>query len=313
MKKASTILILCLFLIGIVAVKPMPAVANPYNDEPPSIEIQYPVQDGVYRFNAPFIARVYVSGGYAPIEEKVTSLSYSLDGKPDVALEKNFGYNLWMFVSDVLNGLSDGKHTLFVHGQTTLSNQGENLRISSFNSTVSFSVDTQSPPSDTTASQIKVLAPENNTTHMLGFVLNYWTSKPMVWARFNLNNRENITINGNLTGPIYPQQNGNATYTLTMYYADMEGVVVASEPVTFKVGLYPPNATPILPDWSKIPFPGPWSTPTPTPTSPILSPNMLFILVTAISIVAIVTVTFFAHRKRLIKKQSTSKSRNETV
>ena len=106
-----------------------------------------------------------------------------------------------------------------------------------------------------------------------------------------------------MTGPFYPSQSGNATYNLTMYAADLHGNIVASEPIRFSVGLYPPNSTPIMPDWSKLP-PGPWNTqwntPTPTPkTSGMFSPNLLIGIV-AVSAFAIVTLTLLVHRKRSI-------------
>lgn len=189
---------------------------------PPELTVMSPVEGGVYNCNVPLVLNITITPKLTGWE-KILDLSYSLDGSSEVALpfpDKDIDSN--NYVTGVLYGLSDGFHTLFVSGLTSYKN--------AFNSTVNFSV--KAKPVDSIPLKIVPLAP-TNTTYLGGTALrlNFWVNKPILWAQYSLNGAENASIIANTT--VLSCNLGSNC--LTVYAADEDGNVAASETVTFTV------------------------------------------------------------------------------
>jgi hypothetical protein len=195
--------------------------ANFIEYKPPKLEILSPAETGDYNSNVPLILNITITPKLTGWE-RITNLTYSLDGNPMVALllpDEDVESN--NYVTDVLYGLSDGTHTLTVLGLTSVGNI--------FNSTVNFNVKTQAP--DYTPLQIIPLTPTNTTYLGNAVRLNFWVNKPILWVQYSLNNAENATLIANYT--LVPCNLG--TNTLTLYAADEEGNVAASKTITFSM------------------------------------------------------------------------------
>ena len=191
---------------------------------PPKLTIMSPAENGVYSSNVPLVLNITITPKLTGWE-KMVNLSYSLDGNPPVdlpLLDKDVESN--NYVTAVLYGLSDGSHTLTVSGLTSYGN--------AFNSTVNFFV--KGKPADSTPLKIVPLTPTNTT--YLGTVirLNFWTNKPILWAQYSLNGAENATVIENST--LLSCDLG--TNHLTVYAADEEGNLEASETVTFTTFMF---------------------------------------------------------------------------
>ena len=165
----------------------------------------------------------------------LTNLSYSLDRKPDISLSFHSDYGgpkTTIFVSDVLCGLTDGEHTLLVHGLTEWGN--------TFNSIVTFGVDTTTPV-------VSITSPQNVAYDGNDVPLTFTIEKPtsldrpisldgsvptfakVLWIRYSLDGQNNLTIHGNttLTGL------SNGAHNITIYAKDTYGNTGASQTVFF--------------------------------------------------------------------------------
>ena len=137
-KIAALLSIIILFAVAVPFSSLKIVSANPAPIQtwsPPEISILSPIENGTYNSNVPLSLKItlFVQGYYL---EQLMNLSYNLDGKPDIALTSysfvgpDYSDRATLFVSERLSGLTDGQHTLTVHGITKWYH--------SFSSTVNF-------------------------------------------------------------------------------------------------------------------------------------------------------------------------------
>jgi hypothetical protein len=145
MKRAITLLLALVFLapLGTQVVYALPD-GLPY--EPPVVTISSPSQDRTYNVaDMPLSVTVQIFRFIYHNMETLKSLNYSLDGQAAVPMtliapsDLSPGYQV--HGNGVLTGLVDGVHSVTVYGETAISGLSEN-----FNATVSFRVDTSTPP-----------------------------------------------------------------------------------------------------------------------------------------------------------------------
>ena len=196
---------------------PKTALANFKPWSPPKANIHSPLPNVTYCSNVPLAITVVVTG-YGPWPDEATSLFYSLDWKPDVALAyENVSYPL----TDMLSGLSDGVHTLVVSGSTS--------RGYYFSTNVTFTVNSSACLENNKPLKIGILFPENET--YVGMpALNFWVSKPIAWAEYSVNNNANITVLGNVTRWFCPSGPNN----VTVFAVDITGNI-SSETAYFNI------------------------------------------------------------------------------
>ncbi len=200
------------------------ASANFTHYYPPNLTILSPKENDVYNSNVPLVLNITLTPKLTGWET-LTNLTYSLDEHSTVALpllDKDVESN--NYLTDVLYSLNDGAHTLTVSGLTNFGN--------AFNSTVNFQVKAQ--PADSTPLQIIPLTPTNTTYLGSVVTLNFRVNKPILWAQYSLNNAEKVAIIANITR--FSCNLG--TNNITLYAADEQGNVVASEIVTFTTFLF---------------------------------------------------------------------------
>jgi hypothetical protein len=223
---------------------------------PPELAILSPLQNATYSSNVPLNLKVttYMKGWSA---ETLMSISYSLDGKPDVTLPSLYGYDptddIVTFVNDRISSLNDGQHTVTFHGLTNWHN--------SFSATVNFTVNTSSMIWDNDAPKVSIISPKNETyTYMLytfnRIPLNFSVNRLFVWAKLSLDGEANRTVNGNTIEVEYGYGNysyhnvtvyvidpaGNIGVSETIYFATIEPAFPSPPPLTIKI-VSPQNST----------------------------------------------------------------------
>ena len=121
-----------------------------------------------------------------------------------------------------LSGLTDGNHTLTIYDGGQYLGNLQRYEISGF-AIANFSIDTSTPL--LSPLQIK------NAYYSSNVPLNFTISEPASWIAYSLDNRANVTINGNttLTGLT------DGLHFLTVYANDTAGNMGASENITFSV------------------------------------------------------------------------------
>jgi hypothetical protein len=226
MDKTALILIAVLLLLAVFAIETFsvkPVSANPKPYYPPALTILSPVQNGTYSPNVPLTLDLSLTPKYQGWEKPV-NLSYCLDEKAVVALDlrdKDSESNLYF--SDVLSGLSDGVHNLLVQGIT----DWQNL----FNSTVTFTVDSNLQAQDNKPPKITVTFPENKSYLSYGQItLNFSVNGPFLWARYSIDNQANTTT---IHDHIVLSLISPGGHSLTVYAVDSSGNVGASNTVEF--------------------------------------------------------------------------------
>lgn len=226
-RTASTMIIILLllvsFMVGVPFFKTASANPAPKDWHPPELMILSPSQNGNYRSNVPLTLNITLTPKLTGWET-LTNLSYILDGKSAVAVAfAGPDQSGEVFVSDVLYGLSDGEHTLFVKGSTDWGN--------TFSSNVTFTVNPSTQAPDNNPPRISIIFPENKSYLSNGQIcLNFSVNKPFLWARYSLDNQANITVLGNQTMfPFLPP----GSHSITMYAVDSEGNTAASDTIEF--------------------------------------------------------------------------------
>jgi hypothetical protein len=111
--------------------------------------------------------------------------------------------------------IPDGTHRLTFYANIHDGSQGS--------SSVDFTIN--APPS------IVILSPENKTYETADLPLNFTVNKPMKWAGYSLDEKENITVTGNST--ITSLTDG--FHSITVYANDTSGNIGASQTMNFSV------------------------------------------------------------------------------
>jgi len=114
--------------------------------DPPIVTIVSPSLNTTYSVSdVPFNVTVQIRGFIYYNIERISWLNYSLDGQTAIPMElivpSNLSPGYYVYGNDALTGLSDGTHNLTIYGETYVGGLTEN-----FNATVSFTVDTSTPP-----------------------------------------------------------------------------------------------------------------------------------------------------------------------
>lgn len=114
--------------------------------EPPVVTVLSPSPNGTYnKPDVPLNVTVQIFGFIYHNMETIKWLNYSLDGQTAIPMTLIVPLDLYpgyyVYGNDILTGLSDGTHSLTIHGETAISGLRGN-----FNTTVSFTVDTSTTP-----------------------------------------------------------------------------------------------------------------------------------------------------------------------
>jgi hypothetical protein len=127
------------FLSGML-IESVSANMMPY--KPPEVSVLSPSPNGTCHISdVPLQVQFRLFGQTPQSLEHLESLNYSLDGQEDVHIPfeypLSYGPGDYMYANDTLFGLSDGIHSLMVHGETTIGAEKKY-----FNATISFTVNT---------------------------------------------------------------------------------------------------------------------------------------------------------------------------
>src|SRR3972149_12128689 len=223
--RVATVIIIALMFASLVMIPfcVNKSAANPIW-EPPELTILSPVQGKTYNTNVPLALNITLFQNLASWE-KLTDLYYCLDENPKTKIIiENSSKSNEVLISEILHNLSNGNHTLFIYGETDWGN--------AIDSNVTFIVNSSIPVSDNFPPRVTVLFPENETYFSVGFKidLTFQTNKPLIWARFSLDNQANETIFGNTTITKFALA---GAHNIKVYFADYEGNIGASETIQF--------------------------------------------------------------------------------
>lgn len=135
---------------------------------------------------------------------------YSIDNQANVTITNETN----------LLGLSQGEHSLIIYANDSLGNMGSS-------NTVFFSVDTLAP-------NIVIIFPQNQSYGSTDIQLTLVINKSIARLAYNIDEKENVTIIGNVTLPALP----NGSHRLTVYATDELGNS-GSETVYFNIEPFP--------------------------------------------------------------------------
>jgi len=119
------------------------AKANPKPYYPPEISIFSPSPNQIYNSSDVLLnVSVTIYGVTFPPWDNITSLYYSLDGKQDIPISYSRGYIHDYYGKTTLSNLSDGPHSIIIHGENTPFRvvSGGSTERTYFNATVTFTV-----------------------------------------------------------------------------------------------------------------------------------------------------------------------------
>jgi len=145
-RTAFALILVFVFLVTLLSETRLVQVAYaqfeglPY--DPPIVAVASPSVNEVYSSSdVPLNVTVQIRGFIYKNIERVRWVNYSLDGQTAIPLElivpSDLSPGYYVHGNDVLTGLSDGTHNLTIYGETYVGGL-----TGSFNSTVSFTVDT---------------------------------------------------------------------------------------------------------------------------------------------------------------------------
>lgn len=139
---------------------------------------------------------------------KLTSwMGYSLDGQINATIGGNV----------TLVGLSEGSHTIRVYANDTNGLMG-------CSDTVYFVV-------DTIPCEIGILSPQNKTYSTTSVALDFTVNELTSWIAYNLDDRANMTVTGNVTLSELP----DGSHNIIVYAKDVAGNIGASVMIYFSV------------------------------------------------------------------------------
>ena len=200
----------------------------PLAPEPFIVSVETPINASTYLSDVPLVFNVSLPLFIA----STPSIIYSLDGQ-----SASVGYEIFRegkFYSAMLEGLSDGWHTLTVAvtGESAYdedpgpSMKGNKVTMSDSVS-VTFLVDATSPGID-------LLSPRSENYVSADVALDFILSEPVDYLTYSLDGKDNVTITDNTTLNGLP----NGVHSATVYARDVAGNTGASETITFTVNAY---------------------------------------------------------------------------
>ncbi len=198
----------------------------------PEITAISPAQNGIYNLpNIPLEVNVTTFRySPSPVQEGIAWLNYSLDGQLEVAANiTNLGPGVpgvchIEMANGILSGMSDGSHTVYIHGNTTFDKYPA-IPETSFSLTIYFKVDTVHPT-------LKVLSPQSEATYTSSNVtLNFTVNEQVGWAGYSIDGEDVITtrLNTTIVGLSY------RTHVLRVYANDSAGNECFSPTIAFTV------------------------------------------------------------------------------
>jgi hypothetical protein len=100
-------------------------------------------------------------------------------------------------------------------------------------------------PTPTTAPEIKILTPANQTYNESNVSIVFTVNKPLNWTGYSLNEEGNVTVTGNFTLISLP----NGIHNVTVYANDTLGNMGVSETIIFTVAVpeLVPEPFPVVP------------------------------------------------------------------
>jgi hypothetical protein len=225
-----TILLILILLVPLVEV----ASANFKPELVPLIKSVSPSPNTIYNQNTIPLEVTVEMRRYAPSSyafEQLVWMNYSIDGQPEVYASVTntkrpdtsgiVGYN--GFATGTLSGLADGAHSIYLHGQTTLTGYSF-VPETSFNLTVYFVVDSVTPT-------MHVLSPQTKTYYSTSIPLEFTSDKQLSWSGYGLDQNLAVTTK---TGTDLTGLSAGA-HTLRVYGKDNAGNIFASQSVEFTV------------------------------------------------------------------------------
>jgi hypothetical protein len=153
------------------------------------------------------------------LNETVSQMSYSLDGKSNVTISEN---------SAVLPVLSDGSHNIVVYARDLAGNTGTS-RI------IRFTVDTQPP-------NISILSPQNRSYNTTNIPLTLAANEKIRWFDYSVDGQANVTISGNHTLELE-----DGRHNIVVYACDLAGNIGASSTVYFTKDTVAPTISVLSP------------------------------------------------------------------
>ena len=234
-KKLLMVSVITILLIPILLLPLVEVVSANFKPElVPLIKSVSPSPNTIYNQHAIPLEVTVEMRRYAPSSyafEKLAWMNYSIDGQPEVNASVTntqrpetsgiVGYN--GFATGTLSGLADGAHSVYLHGQTTLTGYSF-IPETSFNLTVYFVV-------DSVTQSIHVLSPQPKTYCSTSIPLTFTSDKQLAWAEYGLD--QNIAVTTK-TGTDLTGLSAGA-HTLRVYGKDNAGAIYASQSVEFTV------------------------------------------------------------------------------
>jgi hypothetical protein len=255
-QKARTAVFTIAFLFLAMAIQPQTATGNMLYPSPQLI-VSSPSENGTYQSNVPLNVKVDLFGS-----ETLRWLGFSLDGKPEVGIFVNTRSGS-VTGADMLYGLSNGWHGIYIRGETSLNITFEKM--------IFFLADTVPP-------NASILSVENETYNSSDVPLIFSVDKNCSWIAYSLDNRANITVNGNTT--------------LTGLFEGSHGIIVYANDTVGNIGCSQTTFFTIVRESE--------STDTPNPQPDWYSSAML-VTVASVTLAFAISVTllvYFKKRKR---------------
>ena len=228
----------------------------PTNQEPPDapiLSIAKPLNDETQTTSdVDLDFTVYVEGWNEYLHANLSWVGYSLDEKPDVTFVGSYGtprlltdLRVSMFGSDAratefhfsgkLKGVIDGIHSLkvsalYVGDYSPAPYKIENFSVVGCSQRIFFSIDTHPP-------EISILSPESRTYNVTDISLNVTFSEPVLWVRYSLDEKANVTLNMNNTMSLNHSftEFSEGRHNLTLYACDRFGHTGVSDDIEFMV------------------------------------------------------------------------------
>lgn len=231
----ATLCILLLMLPLLLMSSVEYASAN-FDYHPPRVTVISPVTDMTYDNQASIALSVKVEmyswdGSFN--WEQLAEVKYSLDGQPDgSATIENKAKNGVSegFATATLSGVTEGAHSLYIYGKTTLSKSSERA---SFDRTIFFVVGKVTPT-------IQVLSPQQKTYNSKDVSLLFKSDKPLTWTGYSLDQKMVVT---SLPSAVITNL-FNGEHYLRVYGNDTDGNICASQEIVFTInGKNPPTVT----------------------------------------------------------------------
>jgi hypothetical protein len=229
--------ILLLFLFPLLLMPSIKYASANFDYHPPRVTVISPVTDMTYDSQASIALNVKVEmfswdGSFN--WEQLAEVKYSLDGQPDcLATIENKAKSgaVEGFATATLSGVTEGAHSLFIHGKTTLSKSSEDS--ANFEKTVFFIVGKVTPT-------IQVLSPQQKTYYSKDVSLEFKSDKPLTWAGYSLDQKMVVK---SLTKTVITNL-FNGEHYLRFYGNDTDGNICASQEIVFTInGKKPPVVT----------------------------------------------------------------------